>query len=406
MIRRATCVLTIVLLAGLGPLAAQSPSLSSLEAAVQQGDVSAALQLANKFHKGDDVVQDYARAAVLVRMAAEAGVADAENRLGQYYFEGLGVAQSREDALIWLERAAQRGDPQYIVDYATALEASGKDEDLARAAVLYETAANAGHLEAMVSLGFLYQNGSGVPQDLPRAVALYQPAAEAGHPRALNNLGLLYARGDGVNQDYDLAVKLFAAAADAGLTEAMTNLGVMYENGLGVPHSEEKAAELYRLGGTESDAANNKLPTAVYDPRLAEVQTDPGALNALSKAADKGDPVAEFQFAWHLASSQTAPFEDLSTAARLFHSAATKGHAPAMANLGLMFLEGRGVPKDYVIGQTWLVLALSQGFTPAANLVKVSQNRMTAAQINDAQQRATMIWQSRNSTQSRQLLRE
>jgi hypothetical protein len=42
------------------------------------------------------------------------------------------------------------------------------------------------------NLGLLYANGTGVPKDSAKAAALWQKAAEQGYPAAQTNLGYLY----------------------------------------------------------------------------------------------------------------------------------------------------------------------------------------------------------------------
>jgi TPR repeat protein len=55
-----------------------------------------------------------------------------------------------------------------------------------------------------------------------------------------------------------------------------------------------------------------------------------------------------------------------------------------MANLGVLYLKGWGVPQDYVLGYMWINLATS-GLADAARLRTTLARQMTAAQINEAQ---------------------
>ena len=76
----------------------------------------------------------------------------------------------------------------------------------------------------------------------------------------------------------------------------------------------------------------------------------------------------------------------------MMRRAAEAGHAPAMANLALLYFRGLGVPQDYVLGQMWLVLAGSGGFDDTSSLSAYWAAKMTAEQINDAQARAEAKW--------------
>ena len=374
------------------PLAAQVDPLAQLTARAEQGDQAAQMDLARRYAEGDSVVQNFARAAKWFGVVAEAGNPDAANRLGRYLHAGLGVTRDIPRALALLERAAQSGAPQYLYDLALVLESEATDDAmLARAAGLYRQAAAAGHLDAAVSLGVLLQDGRGVAQDFRAAEALYRAAAEKGHARAQNNLGLLYVRGDGLDQDYAQAADLFKAAAAQGLKEALGNLGALYENGFGVPQDDDLAAYYYREAGQGASAqADDGKP--LYDPRLAPPVADAGALKALQKAAQAGDPVAEFQLAWLILSAPERDVRQVLLGAALLRRAAEAGHGPSMANLGLLYFRGVGVPQDYVLGQMWLVLAGSSGFEASAGLSARWTNRMTADQINHAQARAEKKW--------------
>lgn len=384
--------LVLPLLAALSATAsAQVMDPDTLRANAEAGDVEAELSLANAYHTGDGVTQNYAEAALWAEKAAKQGNAAAQNLLGRYAFGGLGVEQDRTTALKWLRAAAEQGDAQHLYDLGVALESDSEGRTDPEAAVeAYEAAAALGHADAIVALGSMAQTGRGVPQDYARAKALYEKAAKAGHARAQNNLGLLYVRGNGVPQDYERAVSLFTAAAKQGLKPAMRNLGVMYENAFGVPVDEMRAAELYRASGGASDAQNtntqvNSSGALIYDARLLPLPDD---LTGLERQAANGDPVAQFQLGWGLLNGNTLPHADAARAARLFTAAAAAGHTPAMVNLGVMYFQGQGVPQDYVLGQMWLTRAASSGLPEAQTALDFYANLPTPDQINQAQQMA------------------
>ena len=372
---------------------------AALIAAATAGDTEAQWALAQAYHSGNGLLQDYVRAAQWAARAAAAGDARAQNLLGRYYHQGRGVEQDQIKALQWLAEAANTGTPAYLFDIGKALE-TGADgsSDPEKAAMAYAAAAAKGHMDATTSLGLLYQDGRGVEQDYQRAHDLYQTAAKAGDARAQNNLGLLYVRGHGVAQDYTLAAELFAAAAAQGLGPALRNLGVMYDNGYGVPVDEARAAELYRQAGwadpnqatAESHnagtdiGANTRTGTGalVYDPRLQPPTQD---IAALSHQANAGDPVARFQLAWLLATDPDADHSALKQAAALFRSAAEAGHPPSMINLGVLYFQGLALPQDYMLGQMWLTLAARSGLPQAQAALARFGPQATPTQVQQAQ---------------------
>ncbi|MFC6582713.1 SEL1-like repeat protein [Sulfitobacter aestuariivivens] len=363
----------------------------SLENLLEQAeaDPAAAHQLGLRYHAGQGVLQNYTTAAAWFEKAASQGFAPAQNMLARYLFEGFGGDADRARALTLFRKAAQSGTPQFLFDLAKVLETD--PETAPRAAELYQQASDAGMIDAQVSLGVLYQEGIGVKKDLAIARRLYEPAAEAGHARAQNNLGLLYVRGEGVAQDYERAAALFQAAAEQRLARAMTNLGVLYENGFGVPVDEERAAELYRMGGNQravSEGQNAAGPRIAYDARLQPPDLTEEGLETLKKAAAAGDPVALFQMGWLQTGANDTISGDMRAAARLFRAAAERGHPTAMRNLAVLYLDGLGVPQDYVLGHMWLLLA-EKGGDPGSVALRVEiAEVMTSGQINEAQRRA------------------
>ncbi len=353
--------------------------------ATAQQDPTVLMQDAGQLHNGIGVPQNHQKAFALYQKAADLGHVDAQNQVGKYLFEGRGVAPDPEAALVWLRAAAQAGNPEHVFDLAVALEANGLPEE---AAALYQQAAASDHLDAIVSLGVLHQNGTGLPQDYQKAFALYVIAADAGHARAQNNLGLLFVRGHGVPQDYAQAVALFTASAEQGLTQAMTNLGVMYDNGFGVPQNDATAAQWYRLGG-RGMAGRQSSP--IYDARLAPPpNTDAGRIATLD-AARLGDPVAQYLAGWLLL--ERAEPGDIQTAAQWFTAAAADGHVVSMANLARLHFLGQGVLQDYVTGQMWAILALAGGLEHANHIAQDVGVTLSPEQQAAAQELAAQKWQ-------------
>jgi tetratricopeptide (TPR) repeat protein len=98
-----------------------------------------------------------------------------------------------------------------------------------KAAKIYRRAVELGNVDAMVKLGFLYQNGSGVKLDKKKAERLYRAAADRGDAFAQSNLGiLLYSE-----KKHEEAFRYFALAADQGFTDGEINLGLCYRHGTG-----------------------------------------------------------------------------------------------------------------------------------------------------------------------------
>ena len=123
------------------------------------------------------------------RLAAEQGLADAQNNLGLMYDYGEGVAVDDVEAVRWFRLAAAQ-------DYA----------------------------DAQKNLGLMYDYGEGVEENDAEAVRLYQLAAEQENAGAQNNLALQYRAGDGVPRDLVLSYMWSSISLALGKEEAQENI--------------------------------------------------------------------------------------------------------------------------------------------------------------------------------------
>jgi TPR repeat protein len=71
-----------------------------------------------------------------------------------------------------------------------------------------------------------------------------------------------------------------------------------------------------------------------------------------------------------------------------YRKAAEQGHRKATLFLGIMYGEGRGVPQDYVRAHMWFSLSAAQGEQSAVKGLEMAEQRMTPAQIDEAQKLA------------------
>ena len=69
--------------------------------------------------------------------------------------------------------------------------------------------------------------------------------------------------------------------------------------------------------------------------------------------------------------------------------AAKQGYPKAQYNLGVMYVQGHGVPKDVVYAYMWAYLAAGNGEQSGAEARDMIAKRMTSAQIVKAQRLAS-----------------
>ena len=170
-----------------------------------------------------------------------------------------------------------------------------------------------------------YNNG-----DFTTAYRLLRQAADSDDPEAQVNLGYLYARGHGVQVNQMEALRLYELSAKAGSSEGMNAIGYKY---------------LFATG----------------------VQKDPGrAAFWFCEAVLHGNPRAMNNLALMLVSGEL-PFDE-PEARNLWQQAAELGHANAMNNLGLSYLNGR--ERDLGKADEWMMRAARAGHPTAQRYLR------------------------------------
>ncbi len=134
------------------------------------------------------LLDDYKTALRELQPLAEQGHADAQNFLGQMYYNGEGVSQNYSEAFKWYKLSAEQGES-----------------------------------DSQFELAWMYDKGEGVPQNYKQAVKWYRLVAEGGNSAAQNNLGVMYDNGHGVLQNYARSHMWFNLAASNGSEKAAEN---------------------------------------------------------------------------------------------------------------------------------------------------------------------------------------
>ena len=87
----------------------EEEKITGLKQEAESGDAKSQLGLARKYYNGDDMPQDYAKAAEWYEKAAKQGIAMAQYNLGMMYQKGEGVTKDEAKAEEWLKKAAAQG---------------------------------------------------------------------------------------------------------------------------------------------------------------------------------------------------------------------------------------------------------------------------------------------------------
>ena len=193
---------------------------------------------------------------VTLTLKAKSGEAEAQNALGEAYYDGKGVTENLTEAVKWFTKAAEQENAKAEYNLGNCYYYGyGVYENYGEAEKWYTKAAEQGCAEAQNSLGYYYEINDLNPK---KAVKWYTKAAEQGLPRAQCNLGVCYENGNGVEKNLEEAVKLYTKAANQGYARAQYYLALSYDNGKGVAKNDSEAMKWYLK------AVKNNYPQAAY----------------------------------------------------------------------------------------------------------------------------------------------
>lgn len=245
----------------------------------------------------DDDDDEYKKAAELFEKAANHGHSDAQYYLGYQYELGLGVLESKQEAIKWYTLSAEQGNTDAQYDLAKLYE---HDKDFENANRWYKKAVRKENPNAIFSLGYNYFYGRGLEQNYAKALELFRKSAEIDYPPAQNALGKFYQDGLIVEKDYNKAREYFEKAVEQGFAPAQVNLGLMYKrpiyygmrNEHNVVYSDKeanrKAVELFRLAANHGNPkGQNNLAIMLIFGKGIDCDYK-SAVQLLIKAADQG----------------------------------------------------------------------------------------------------------------------
>ena len=200
------------------------------------------------------------------------------------------------------------------------------------------------HAENLQDPAQLFKLGENFDKLWNRTEAMkhYKLAADLGHAGAQKEMGIIYFKGVGVKENHEEAFKYFKLAADQGNTVAERNLGIMYEQGKGVDPDIKLAVKYYKLAAKKGDPVAQYNLGLLYEEGKGVHQSDKLAFENIEKAAKQGYAEA----LCHLGALYEEKNE-FKLAAKCYQFAVDRGHEGAKRNLGLLYLEGKGVDQNY-----------------------------------------------------------
>ncbi|MCE2574175.1 tetratricopeptide repeat protein [Komagataeibacter sp. FNDCR2] len=211
---------------------------------VPQTDARTMYEIGRSYEQGMNVMQDYAAAKEWYTKAAAAGDADAMDRLGWFYYHGIG-GTARDDSLAskYFLQAARTGNAAALIELANFYDSDNlfivggpKGKEIAEE--LYIQAANTGSSDAMVAAGDWYaSNPLYIENPSAKSLRMYLKATDVGNVVGMQKAGWDYVMRIGMPREEAnpaKGIELLKKAADGNNIEAMRDLSLVY-SGTNVP---------------------------------------------------------------------------------------------------------------------------------------------------------------------------
>ncbi len=218
--------------------------------------------------------------------------------------------------------------------------------------------------------------------------------AEKGDPKAQATLGDYYSDGEKKRPDYAEALKWYRKAAEQRDTDSQFALGLLYFEGKGVSQDYREAFAWFKKSAAQGHAfaqyavGMSYLHSAGFERFGAERDYGEAAKwLKLASEADLSVPDARFQLGLIHLNGWGVP-KDFVEAGKWIRKAAEDGCVGAQNTLGWLYVAGTGVTKDYVEAYKWLNLAGAQGDESARQGREYVSGFMTPEQIAEAQRLA------------------
>ena len=353
-----------------------------MQAAAENGNVEAQFELSRIYAEGLGTAVDSARALAWLQQAAEAGHSEAQYWLAYALDSGQGVVRNRAAGLNWLLRAAEGGFlPAQVALGKKYLKGEGAPVNPHEALRWLSLGVAADDLDATVALGLALMGGQGIAANLPQAQLLLSEAAAEGVPQASFALGQIAEQQETAGAE---AVKLYRQAVDQGSDAAALRLGALaiegQLEGKMAPHrmvpwvtalAQQAAQEKQEYeAGQEAQEGQHQLGA----------EAGAAAQAWLRRQAEAGLRPAQAALGQLLLTRGEA-----ATAAPWLVKAAETGEVQAQHQLGRLYIQGDGVPQDYVQAYKWLNVAAAGGSSDALEMRTVVADLMTPDQVAEAQ---------------------
>ncbi|MDR1907758.1 MAG: hypothetical protein LBQ43_02740, partial [Holosporales bacterium] len=271
-------------------------TIENFRSAADDGISAAQITLAHCYKTGDGVPKDLSEALKFYRMAARKGSLPGQLGYARLVLKNIDqFGQYLESAIRRLGSAIAKENPSALNMWGYCLENGiGVKKDKLAAASSYKKAADKGHVKGILNYGRCLEFGIGVPKDLVSAVHCYCMSGRLGSSAGEFNYGRCQLHGIGTEQDEGSVLASLRSASEHGNADASLYLGAYHLSDFELRRDEVKAIEYLKLSANQGS-----IPAQMYLIKAGMVPVEE-ATKFLGKAAEKGNLVAQLEYAIHL----------------------------------------------------------------------------------------------------------
>lgn len=305
--------------------------------------------------------QDYNNSIIYLEKSAEKGYAPAQNMLGVYYHQGLGVSSNTDIAIQWYLKASQQKNIASLYNLGLIYEEGTLvKQDYKEAFKWFKKAADEGDAESRFKVGYYFSEGLGTHVDYGEANKYYRMAELQGNLFARANLANHYLKGLGVKQNYLEAYKLYKRAAERGYSYAQAMLGMCYNEGIGVEQNFSEAFKWFSLAAENNEVSAILNLGTYYEKGICVKQDLVTAFELYQKAANAGNPMGLYNVGICYANGKGVFIDYVKTFTN-FERAANMNLDIAQYDLAVCYEKGIGVAKNMEKAIYWYKKAATQG---------------------------------------------
>ena len=323
-------------------------SLERLIESAEAGDPNAMNEYALRLQNGDGVEKNINKAFEFFGKAARKRHGSAMVNYGLCFKRGEGCEKNLKESALWFKKAMNDGVLDGYYWYATMLEFGlGVERNWKEAGRLFRIAAMAGHPEAQADYGLaLERQELGLTRDIPEAVRYYKMASDQGSLEGMNFYAHMLEWGKGVTQDEKEAARLFKLAADKGHKPSIAWVAILMIRGKSLPKNVKTGLEAIQEVGERGCNLAYWYLAQEYESGIYLKKDLAEAFRFYVKAADGGDVDMCLDVARCLKNGIGCA-KDLKEAAKKYEALIEEDESrDAYRELGFMYLEGLGVPKN------------------------------------------------------------